>query len=449
MLGAPLNIKHPSAKGLIGCWLINENSGDVVFDSSYEKHHGTNIGAGWVPLGLYFDGTDRVQLPGSIINNSDGFTINARFNGAAGGIVYAEGYTGNTNWALFIGIDPNPPYSARFFFKDNNVWKGITVGTTPVNDGWHTASISQLNKSYRTIYVDGVPEAVTTDTVGDMSTLNVANIGVLQRSAFGSYFIGDIEYVHVHDRGFTDSEIKLHNIDPHSMFKPVLLPQDFYSQLIFYDTGLLSGKLIIRDSSIILLDGKALIKDASTGLLDGKARIKDISTDLLDGKALIKDVATDLLDGKAQIKDTDTDILDGKAHVKDASTDILDGKARIEDVDTGLLDGKARIKDISTGILDGKARIEDVITGILDGKVSIKDAIINSVDGKIRIKDVTTPLIDGLIRIKNRITSLLDGKIEIGLGIPTRYRIEVSSEQQHSITLKDDEQQHTITVIKT
>ena len=437
-LGKSINIKHPSAKGLISSWLMNESSGDIVFDSSHEKYHGTNLGAVWVPQGLDFDGADRIQLAEPIINNHDAFTITARFNGAAGGIVYAEGYSGDTNWALFMGIDPNPPYSGRFFYKENNVWKGITVGTTAVNDGWHTVSLSQLNKSYRTIYIDGIPEAVNTDTVGDMSTLNVANIGVLERSTFGSYFIGDMEYVHLHDRGLIDSEVKLHTRDPYGMFRPAILPQNLYRYL--NDTGILSGKIIIRDVSVVLVDGLLQLKDKATDIADGRAQIKDVNEDAIDGKI--------------QLKDTDTDLVDGKVQLKDANTELIDGLAKVQDVAIGQADGKISIRDRITNVVDGKIRVKDAVTVLIDGAIKIKDTATKVVDGKLKISLIGTNLIDCLIKIKDVATDIIDGKISVIsttdrfdglLQIPTRYRISTSSEQQHTISVINDEDYYTIT----
>lgn len=223
-LGAQLNRKHQLAKDLIGCWMMNEATGDIVFDSSVSTTNGSNLGAEWVPAGLDFDGADRIQLPGPIVNNHDAFTISSRFNGAAGGIVYAEGYSGDTNWALFMGIDPNAPFSARFYYKENGVWKGLTAGTTPVNDGWHTVSLSQSSKSSRTIYIDGIPEETDVDAVGDMSTLDTSNIGVLERDTFGSYFVGDIAYVHIHNRALSDADVQQYNREPHAMFKRPMMP---------------------------------------------------------------------------------------------------------------------------------------------------------------------------------------------------------------------------------
>lgn len=222
--GVQLNRKHRLAKGLTGCWIMNEHSGDVVFDSSVNTIHGTNDGADWVPDGLNFSGAERVELGKVLIGDLDAFTISARFNGAAGGSIYAEGYTVNAQWTILFQIDDGAPFSARIYFKENNVWKALCVGTTAVNDGWHTATISQKSKSFRTIYIDGIPEATNNDVVGDMSIINTANIGVLERTDLAAYFVGEIAYVHTHNRAFSDDDADLYNRDPYGMFKRSMIP---------------------------------------------------------------------------------------------------------------------------------------------------------------------------------------------------------------------------------
>ena len=47
-LGVPINGTHPLAKGLVGCWVMNENSGNVVQDLSGNVRTGTITGAVWV-----------------------------------------------------------------------------------------------------------------------------------------------------------------------------------------------------------------------------------------------------------------------------------------------------------------------------------------------------------------------------------------------------------------
>ncbi len=218
-LGTPLNTKHPLAKGLVGSFLLNEKTGNKIINSSIGNSHSTNIGADWIPEGLYFDGADRASVPKVLVGDNDAFTICARFNGAAGGIIYGEGYSGG-GWALFLGIEASPPYSARFLIREGVDWKAITVGTTTVNDGWHSVSLVQKNKSSRSIYIDGNLEATNTDTVGDISILNTANIGVLERDTFGSYFVGGINQVYIHDRGISGAEAKLYSREPYAIFQP-------------------------------------------------------------------------------------------------------------------------------------------------------------------------------------------------------------------------------------
>ena len=86
-LGAKLNFGHPLAKGLVGCWLFNEGSGDKVFDYSGQGYHGTiydiaaqSATSGW-NLGshgmeMMFDGSnDRVSVSGLPIIGTNPFTL--------------------------------------------------------------------------------------------------------------------------------------------------------------------------------------------------------------------------------------------------------------------------------------------------------------------------------------------------------------------------------------
>jgi len=233
-LGVQLNHKHPLAKGLIGCWIMNEATGDIVLDSGRYDYHGTNNGAIWVPDGLNFAGAEHVSLSGVPIGNLDTYTISLRFNGTGGGgtIMYGEGFSGDAQWAIFIGIGANDPWPGWFFIKENNVWKGEILGTSTVNDGWHTISVSQKNRSYRTMYIDGIPETVEETAIGDMSILDKATIGALERDAVGSFYIGDIAYAHTHNRAFSDTDALKYHRKPHEMFERPMLPTSMYYKTI-------------------------------------------------------------------------------------------------------------------------------------------------------------------------------------------------------------------------
>ena len=185
---------------------LNETPAGTTYDSTSNNNDGTTTGmdsadqvAGQIDGSLDFDGADRISLTSLAVDNNAAFTISTWMNGTAGGIAYGEGYSGDDAWAMFLGIDPNSPYSARFYYKESGSWKALTKGTTQVNDTWHHVVLSQASKSSRTIYIDGVAEETDTDAVGDMSTLDTTNIGVLERATFGSYFVGMIDELRISD----------------------------------------------------------------------------------------------------------------------------------------------------------------------------------------------------------------------------------------------------------
>ena len=185
---------------------LNETPAGTTYDSTSNNNDGTTVNmtsadqvSGQVDGSLDFDGDDHISLTSLAVENNSAFTISTWMNGTDGDIAYGEGYDGDAAWALFLGIDGSSPYSARFYIKENNVWKALSVGTTQINDSWHHVVLTQTNKSYRTILIDGVLENTTTSTYGNMSTLNTASIGVLERSTYGSYFVGGIDEQRISD----------------------------------------------------------------------------------------------------------------------------------------------------------------------------------------------------------------------------------------------------------
>ena len=69
-VGSQINWGHPLARGLVGCWLLNEGAGRKAYDLSEYRNHGTltsmaippTPNSGWNPgrtgIGLSFDGVD-------------------------------------------------------------------------------------------------------------------------------------------------------------------------------------------------------------------------------------------------------------------------------------------------------------------------------------------------------------------------------------------------------
>ena len=67
-LGMQLNRRHPLAKGLVGCWVMNEATGNKVFDLSGNGNTGSfESSTAWVVGGVNFNGSsDYISLVTSI-----------------------------------------------------------------------------------------------------------------------------------------------------------------------------------------------------------------------------------------------------------------------------------------------------------------------------------------------------------------------------------------------
>ena len=151
--GVQLNLGHPLAQGLIGCWLFNEGyglSGSLLYDSSGKRNNGILTGgfttaSGWssAPEGsvLVFNGSSTfVDVPKTNILNPATVTVFARVrlvswtsdtymvsNGNSGSDGFHLGLLGASTFVWFFGgVAGSIIYSATV--PTMGVWYNV-VGT--------------------------------------------------------------------------------------------------------------------------------------------------------------------------------------------------------------------------------------------------------------------------------------------------------------------------------
>jgi hypothetical protein len=231
-LGLQINWAHPYSKGLIGCWLFNEGSGDKVYDLTHNGQDGT-FGAGAAsPLwttgefgnATYFDGGDYITLAHNILPTnavsivawvkgktiSDLPTILAWKNTSA--------VTKGIWWAVdFQGGGGTP--DVYFYVQGVGNNTANLVGAGSLNDGkWHQHAVT-YDGSLIEYWLDGTVR----DSDVDSGTISYANgttsfIGV---ASAGNYeMVGDISLVCLYDRGLDASEIADLYINPFCFMQP-------------------------------------------------------------------------------------------------------------------------------------------------------------------------------------------------------------------------------------
>jgi len=125
-LGTPLNKGHRLSKGLVGCWLMNEGSGNKVFDVSRNNRIGTPQAGVWVP-GKF----------GVCLNNQGTVPYN-RY------LTFPWIYTGTASFALWVYETSAGDYAY--------LWDMRTSGGT----GYVYSTSTAITTSSGTVYVDGV-----------------------------------------------------------------------------------------------------------------------------------------------------------------------------------------------------------------------------------------------------------------------------------------------------
>jgi len=229
---------HPLAKGLVGCWLLNEGSGGAVLDSSGFSNAGTlTNGPAWI-TGLFgkalsFDGTDdRIGCgaSSSLANIfSGGGTIIAW--------VYIDTYTANNSsyvvckygatqgWILWLRNDTGHENSlqfTRYFSSQYGYW----MASGDISTGqWHQLAATYDDTSVAnvpTIYVNGravgidestSPSGTANDessqalTIAGRPTDNLRNLD------------GVIDHVLLFDRALSASEIAWLHREPFALLQ--------------------------------------------------------------------------------------------------------------------------------------------------------------------------------------------------------------------------------------
>lgn len=221
-LGSTINWGHPLAKGLVGCWLMNEGSGRKVKDAAL-KNDGIITNALWKPtrrgVGLYFDGTgdyvlvpDNPQLDVGISDLTISTWINLSSIAANKGVVVkrdanslnAIGYE-----TLFLSTG-----EYRFQFSDGTANRLFVATTTQYeNTGWRNfvVVLDRDNAVGMKIYVDNILKASDNPTAQQGSLASSINLYFGTQYVGGSpagSLLGEMGQVTLYNRALTPSEIQ-------------------------------------------------------------------------------------------------------------------------------------------------------------------------------------------------------------------------------------------------
>jgi len=234
-----INWSHPLARGLAGCWLLNEATGEKVADCGLRRNNGSfhysTTAPVWKPgkhgcclefgtercidcgTGKFgWDLTNQVSVV-ALVNQSASQTNNIFTRSAYARPVRLHAQaTGKSSWRVYTDGTDCVIMSTSQHATDGSEWVHV-AGTWRVGDG--------------RLYVNGVLEASETSSTGTLNTTDNQFVGIggtYEDSNYYNCLDGKIEYVFVYNRALSAEEVKWLCREPFAMFAGAISPASIH-----------------------------------------------------------------------------------------------------------------------------------------------------------------------------------------------------------------------------
>ena len=238
--GCELDLEHPLARGLVGCWLMNEGAGGRVLDLC-GRNHGTLSGtAKLTHAGVLFDGTNdaRIVVSGSESVNINVGTLIAEVVISAGSasrvLVSKENFQTDRNGVILYFDSSNNLYwelSNASTYQTNRFTFGLSANRAyTVGASWDGAYV----RGWLNGVVFGSPTAQTVIPITTVHPFSIARDSVYTSYKYG----GEIRKVVAYSRALSAAEIQELYRAPYQMVRVPIQRIRFTS-----DSGLLTSSL--------------------------------------------------------------------------------------------------------------------------------------------------------------------------------------------------------------
>lgn len=221
--GMQINKAHPLAQGLVGCWVMNEQTGDKIFDLSGNGNLGTNDGADWTTDGLMFvrSNTDKVTTP-LLIDPREQNSVVLKTTWTSLSQDNLHGCRNVGGDRFYIGIDENYTFIGvgdSFHYDSNAVPHDMSVGEP------YLVSFV-IDGSTARYYVGGVQK----DSLSYSASAAITNTFVVGDlgGTLGYPVNAKVEFMYVYDRAISTDEILWLNREPYAMFQQPISPASLY-----------------------------------------------------------------------------------------------------------------------------------------------------------------------------------------------------------------------------
>lgn len=164
-LGSYIDFSDPLTEGLVGWWLFNEGTGDILNDSSMNGNTGTIYNGTWVASehggGLSFNGTNSKVVfsntPSLNITKSLSVEMLLRSTGNGGAGLFGIGNSYDQSYLLFKTSADLP---SLYVTNSPSSWSAIVTGTSSIKTekNMHVVGVYDSTNDMK-LYVNAIDES--------------------------------------------------------------------------------------------------------------------------------------------------------------------------------------------------------------------------------------------------------------------------------------------------
>jgi hypothetical protein len=261
-----INWSHPLARGLTGCWLLNEATGEKVADCGLGRNNGSFAYASTPPLwkpgkhgpcvefgtdccidcgtGKFgWDVTNEVSVV-ALVNHSTSQTntIFTRSSYVRPVRLHAQS-GGRASWRVYTDGTDCLITSTSSHATDGTEWVHV-AGTWRVGDG--------------RLYVNGALEVSESSSTGILNTIDNQFVGIGGTYGGSNYLYcwnGKIEYVFVYNRALSAEEVRWLRREPFAMFAESISPASIHVPSTIVPLAGLAGAVSTATASLKTISG--------------------------------------------------------------------------------------------------------------------------------------------------------------------------------------------------
>jgi hypothetical protein len=223
-LSSQINWSHPLSRGLVGAWLMNEGSGNILQDVTLNNNTLNTTGV-WSGGNQQYNGasTYASMLKSLMLGWGYPLTMTVRFSGAAQSDkrIFAFGSSASDTPIYAIGTGNPTTSKCHILIRNDNsdLLVNLDTATTVMDSLPHTVTfVDYLGTT--ALYVDGVRDSTNFNYSPSWSmSLNRTAIGALLRAGVGSFFSGNVYFALYHNRALSAQEVAQLYQSPYAMFE--------------------------------------------------------------------------------------------------------------------------------------------------------------------------------------------------------------------------------------